>query len=396
MVNKLVVVTGAGSGIGRATALAFAGGGATVVCADVDGEAAEKTAASCAEQGGPGRAEQCDVTDAAAVAALAERAGAVDVLVNNAGVGMTGHFADMTVDDWRWIRSVNLDGVVHACAAFGPGMIARRSGQIVNVSSGLAYTMRATEGAYVTTKAAVLALSRCLRADWAPHGVGVTAVCPGFVNTPIVGATRYLGSRGDDRTFKVERPDGAVLDGVVVGSGPTVLLSHCWTGSRATWEPVAARLVAAGRRVVLYDQRGHGASTLGPGTPTVDQLGEDLAAVLEAVDARDAVVAGHSMGGMAVQALAVTRPDVLAERVRALVLAGTAGFGVAAGPLAAPARFVTGNRAVERLMAGRLGPALSRGTVGRHPRHSHLVATRDAFLSLPTDVRLQFLIALQA
>src|SRR5438105_8752997 len=205
MVNKLaagavVVVTGAGSGIGRATAAAFAAGGATVVCADLAGDAAEKTAALCAERGGVGRAERCDVTDAAAVADVAERVGPVDVLVNNAGVGMTGRFADMTLDDWRWIRAVNLDGVVHACAAFGPAMIARRSGQVVNVSSGLAYTMRATEAAYVTTKAAVLALSRCLRADWAPYGVGVTAVCPGFVNTPIVGATRYLGGRGDART----------------------------------------------------------------------------------------------------------------------------------------------------------------------------------------------------
>jgi NAD(P)-dependent dehydrogenase (short-subunit alcohol dehydrogenase family) len=106
----------------------------------------------------------------------------------------------MTVDDWRWIRSVNLDGVVYACVAFGPGMIARRRGVVVNVSSGLAYTMRATEGAYVVTKAAVLALSRCLRADWAPYGVGVTAVCPGVINTPIVGSARYLGDRGDART----------------------------------------------------------------------------------------------------------------------------------------------------------------------------------------------------
>jgi pimeloyl-ACP methyl ester carboxylesterase len=196
--------------------------------------------------------------------------------------------------------------------------------------------------------------------------------------------------------FKVERPDGAVLDGVIVGSGPTVVFSHCWTGSRATWEPVAARLVAAGRRVVLYDQRGHGASTLGPDAPTVDVLGEDLAAVLEAVDARDAVLAGHSMGGMALQALAIARPDVVAQRIGALVLTGTAGFGVAAGPLSSAARFVTSNRSIERLMGGRLGPALARGSVGRHPRQAHLVATRDAFLSLPTDVRLQFLIALQA
>src|SRR5581483_3537791 len=164
MVNKLVVVTGAGSGIGRATAAAFAAGGATVVCADIDGEAAEKTAGLCAERGGAGRAERCDVTDAAAVGALAERTGPVDVLVDNAGVALTGRFADMTVDDWRWIRAVNLDGVVHGCAAFGPAMLARRAGAVVNVSSGLAYTMRATEAAYVATKAAVLALSRCLRA----------------------------------------------------------------------------------------------------------------------------------------------------------------------------------------------------------------------------------------
>src|SRR4051794_13458476 len=94
--RSTVVVTGAGSGIGRATALAFAARGATVVCADIDPEAAEKPAAACGEQGGTGRAADCDVTDAAAVAALAATTGPVDVLVNNAGVGMTGHFTDMT------------------------------------------------------------------------------------------------------------------------------------------------------------------------------------------------------------------------------------------------------------------------------------------------------------
>ena len=206
MVNKLVLVTGGGSGIGRATAEAFAAAGATVVAADIDAAAAEKTAVLCEERGGAARAEPCDVTDAGALADLAERLGPVDVLVNNAGVGMTGRFADMSVDDWRWIRSVNLDGVVNACAAFGPAMIARRSGQVINVSSGLAYTMRATEAAYVATKAAVLALSRCLRADWAPYGIGVTAVCPGVIATPIVGSTRYLGARSDARTRdRIER-----------------------------------------------------------------------------------------------------------------------------------------------------------------------------------------------
>jgi len=203
---------------------------------------------------------------------------------------------------------------------------------------------------------------------------------------------------GGGRAFKVERPDGAVLDGAVFGpeGAPLVVLSHCWTGTRAVWEPVAARLVAAGRRVVLYDQRGHGASTLGDGDFTVDGLGDDLAAVLEAVDARDAVVAGHSMGGMTLQALAISHPDVVARRVRALVLAGTAGFGVATGLVAAPVRLVTGSRAVDRVLAGRLGPALTRGSVGRRPRQAHLVATRDAWLSLPADVRRRFLAGMQA
>jgi len=230
----------------------------------------------------------------------------------------------------------------------------------------------------------------------AAAGAGVALTARRWRDAEDPCATSVLDLAGAEM-FKVERPDGAVLDGVVAGpaDGATVVLSHCWTGSRATWEPVAARLVAAGRRVVLYDQRGHGASTIGPGAPTVEQLGEDLAAVLETVDARDAVLAGHSMGGMTIQALAIARPDVVAARVRAVVLAGTAGFGLGTGPLAAVDRFVIGNRSVERLLAGRLGPLLVRGTVGRHPRHAHLVATRDAFLSLPTDVRLQFLTAMQ-
>jgi NAD(P)-dependent dehydrogenase (short-subunit alcohol dehydrogenase family) len=217
--DALVLVTGAGSGIGRATALAFAAEGARVVAVDLDGPAAQETAGACGAQS---VAEKVDVTDFEAMTALAAAYGPLDVLINNAGVGMTGGFADHSIDDWRWIRGVNLDGVVHGCLAFGPAMLERRSGQVVNVSSGLGYTVRATEAAYCTTKAAVLALSQCLRAEWSPQGVGVTAICPGVINTPIVTATRYLGAQSDpgvragvERLFRRGHPPEAVARAVV-------------------------------------------------------------------------------------------------------------------------------------------------------------------------------------
>lgn len=194
------LVTGAGSGIGRATALALAARGATVACVDLDGEAAEKTAAACEERGAAAAsALMADVADRRAVVALAADVGPVDLLVNNAGVGMSGRFADMSEADWSWIRGVNLDGVVNGCAVFGPPMLERGRGHVVNLSSALGYAVTATEPAYVTTKAAVLALSQCLRADWAGHGVGVTAVCPGVINTPIIDRTRFVGREDDPR-----------------------------------------------------------------------------------------------------------------------------------------------------------------------------------------------------
>lgn len=208
--GALAVVTGAGSGIGRATALALAAQGATVIAVDLDEVTAEKTAAECGERAGAGSwAAACDVSSYEAVEALArevtEAYGVPDIVVNNAGVGMTGRLTDMSIDDWRWIRSINLDGVVHGCRAFGPAMLERGSGHVVNVSSGLAYTMRATEPAYVTTKAAVLALSRCLQADWKRQGVGVSAICPGVINTPIISSTRFAGDQPEVRRREAAR-----------------------------------------------------------------------------------------------------------------------------------------------------------------------------------------------
>jgi 2-hydroxycyclohexanecarboxyl-CoA dehydrogenase len=228
--GAVALVTGAGSGIGRATCLALAERGARVLCADIRLDAAEKTAAECGELGSAAAAAfGADVADRAAMASLADRVhaehGALGILVNNAGVGMSGRFTDMSYEDWTWIRAINLDGVVNGCAVFGPAMLEQRRGHVVNLSSGLGYTPTATEPAYVTTKAAVLALSQCLRADWAGEGVGVTAVCPGVINTPIIDRTRFLGEAADPekkrrakrifrRGHKAEKVAAAIVDAV--------------------------------------------------------------------------------------------------------------------------------------------------------------------------------------
>jgi NAD(P)-dependent dehydrogenase (short-subunit alcohol dehydrogenase family) len=207
-VGATALVTGAGSGIGRATAHALATGGATVLCTDIDEAAAEKTAAECGERASAGsraafaayRLDVADREEVDALAATVERHyGALGVLVNNAGVGMTGSFSDMTAEEWTFIRSINLDGVVNCCSAFTPPMLAAGRGQVVNVSSGLAFAATANESAYGATKAAVLQLSLCLRADWSGRGVGVTAVCPGFINTPIASSARFTGGKEDPR-----------------------------------------------------------------------------------------------------------------------------------------------------------------------------------------------------
>ncbi len=185
-----VVITGAGSGIGEATALRWAGRGATVECVDINAHAAQATADAC---GGDSRAWTCDVAVRDEVFALAEEIGEVDVCVNNAGVGIAGPFLEAGTDDWDWLMGINLDGVAYGCHAFGAGMVARGRGHVVNVASGAAYMMSRDMAAYCASKAAVLAFSRCLRADWASSGVGVSVVCPGVINTPIVSATRMVG-----------------------------------------------------------------------------------------------------------------------------------------------------------------------------------------------------------
>jgi len=189
----LVIVTGAGAGIGRATAVAFAAGGATVLCADLDGAAATRTADAVIGEGGKGFAYELDVTDAPAWRRFGDVVlaahGVADVLVNNAGMGLAGSFLDHGDDDWYRVVETNLLGVGHGCRVIG-GQQRRRHqddpgahGHIVNVASASAFSPHRQLAAYSATKAAVLMLSESLRAEMKAHGVGVSAICPGFIAT---------------------------------------------------------------------------------------------------------------------------------------------------------------------------------------------------------------------
>ncbi|WP_318836395.1 SDR family oxidoreductase [Actinomadura rudentiformis] len=196
--GQLVVVTGAGSGIGRATAVAFAGAGARVVAADIDEGAAKHTADEIAAKGGEAHVYRVDVADADGMERFADyvRAtfGVPDVVVNNAGIWISGALLDTDEEAWNRIRSVNLDGVYRGCRLFGRQMAERgEGGHLVNVASMAAFAPSARLPAYATTKAAVLQLSECLRVELEPDGIGVTAVCPGLVNTPIKRHVQFVG-----------------------------------------------------------------------------------------------------------------------------------------------------------------------------------------------------------
>ncbi len=191
--DQVAIVTGGASGIGRGIGQALANQGAQVVLADIDRELAEKAAEG---MGGRAQVARVDVTDAAAVQKLVDDTiaehGRLDFMFNNAGIAIFGEVRDMSLDLWRRIVDINLNGVIHGVAAAYPRMIEQGFGHIINTSSGTGLIPSPIATAYSTTKHAVVGLSTSLRAEAVDLGVKVSVVCPGFIETPMKDSLTYL------------------------------------------------------------------------------------------------------------------------------------------------------------------------------------------------------------
>lgn len=201
--GKTALVTGAASGIGRESALAFGRRGANLVICDVDEPGLKETEAQLRSLGRDVFARRVDVANPEDMQGFAEetatQVGVLDILMNNAGVGLGASFLDTTLEDWDWILGINVRGVIHGCHYFVPPMVARGAGgHVVNVSSAAGYLPAEALSAYVTTKYAVLGLTECLRSELRPHGIGVTAICPGIIDTPITRSSPMRGQFAEE------------------------------------------------------------------------------------------------------------------------------------------------------------------------------------------------------
>ncbi|HXU51966.1 MAG TPA: 3-hydroxybutyrate dehydrogenase [Casimicrobiaceae bacterium] len=190
LANQVAIVTGAAGGLGRAIARKFATEGAQVVIADLDGRAAEATAATITQSGGRASALAMDVTDEAAVndgvAKVAREHGRIDVLVSNAGIQIVHPLEEFTYAEWKRMLAIHLDGAFLTTRACLPHMYRAKRGAIIymgSVHSKLASVLKAP---YVTAKHGLLGLARTIAKEGAAHGVRANVICPGFVRTPLV------------------------------------------------------------------------------------------------------------------------------------------------------------------------------------------------------------------
>lgn len=189
--NKVAIVTGASSGIGRAVALAFAREGVKVVVSDVARDGGEETVRLIKEQGGEAIFVPCDVSQSAQVEALVKRAvetfGRLDFACNNAGIGgEAAQTADYSVDGWNKVIAINLSGVFYGMKYQIPEMLKQGGGVIVNMASILGWVGFATAPAYVAAKHGVIGLTKTAAIEYAKQGIRAVTVCPAFIHTPMV------------------------------------------------------------------------------------------------------------------------------------------------------------------------------------------------------------------
>lgn len=240
--QKLVLITGAGSGIGRAAALKFGKLGARLILCDLKPAGLKETVELLDNKDAVLSLETVDVSDWAAMQKLAERVhekyGALDVLVNNAGVATAGDFLSTPIEDWNWVMGINLMGVVHGCKAFGARMAEQGGGHIVNVASAAGYYAAPDMSAYSASKHAVMGLTESLRLEMAAHKVGVSAICPGIINTNIIAASRMHGTTAKaqgklvdiykKRNYGPEHVADAIVSAVVHNRGVVPVSPEAW------------------------------------------------------------------------------------------------------------------------------------------------------------------------
>jgi NAD(P)-dependent dehydrogenase (short-subunit alcohol dehydrogenase family) len=228
--GRVAAVTGAASGIGRATALLLAEEGARVACLDVQEQAIRDTAASIEKAGGSALAIRLDVTDPGsvrdAIASTVDRLGGLDVLVNAAGVGGFVKFEDMTLEEWNRVIGINLTGTFLTCHAAVPHLLHSKGRAIVNISSIAGLKGQPYSAAYGASKGGVALFTRGLAIEYAKRGLRVNAVCPGGVKTPMLRGFALAGL-DDDLIAPLRNPSNTMCEPIEVARLIAFLASDC-------------------------------------------------------------------------------------------------------------------------------------------------------------------------